>query len=137
MINKNTTNKSFISAWHYLQDNGVENNSFMLELKNKKLIDFSYEKFMNEERTKEETIELREMILNEVKENIWFFFREIVRIPNPVSSHYYNNEMESSRFVLTPITMAMIYLYDNSQDFIALKPKYIYGYVLNFWFLGI
>ena len=66
MINKNTTNKSFISAWHYLQDNGVENNSFMLELKNKKLIDFSYEKFMNEERTKEETIKLREMILKDM-----------------------------------------------------------------------
>ena len=32
MINKNTKNKSFISAWHYLQDQGVENNSFMLAL---------------------------------------------------------------------------------------------------------
>ena len=128
MINKNTTNKSFISAWHYLQDNGVENNSFMLELKNKKLIDFSYEKFMNEERTKEETIELREMILNEVKENIWFFFREIVRIPYSLdqfkSKNFDNSNLNGSvPFQLTEMSLCIIYLYSKGKD-IFIKRQY-------------
>ena len=127
MINKNTTNKSFISAWHYLQDNGVENNSFMLELKNKKLADFSYDKFMNEERTKEQTIELRDMILKEVKENIWFFFREIVRISYNLegfkSSNFDNSDLFGSiPFHLTEKSLSLIYLYSKGVNIFLKKP---------------
>ena len=127
MINKNTKNKSFISAWHYLQDQGVENNSFMLELKNKKLADFSYDKFMNEERTKEQTIELRDMILKEVKENIWFFFREIVRIPYNLegfkSSNFDNSDLFGSiPFHLTEKSLSLIYLYSKGVNIFLKKP---------------
>ena len=127
MINKNTKNKSFISAWHYLQDQGVENNSFMLELKNKKLADFSYDKFMNEERTKEQTIELRDMILKEVKENIWFFFREIVRITYNLegfkSSNFDNSDLFGSiPFHLTEKSLSLIYLYSKGVNIFLKKP---------------
>ena len=127
MINKNTKNKSFISAWHYLQDQGVENNSFMLELKNKKLADFSYDKFMNEERTKEQTIELRDMILKEVKENIWFFFREIVRISYNLegfkSSNFDNSDLFGSiPFHLTEKSLSLIYLYSKGVNIFLKKP---------------
>ena len=127
MIKKNKKNKSFISAWHYLQDQGVENNSFMLELKNKKLADFSYDKFMNEERTKEQTIELRDMILKEVKENIWFFFREIVRIPYNLegfkSSNFDNSDLFGSiPFHLTEKSLSLIYLYSKGVNIFLKKP---------------
>ena len=40
MYNTKTKNLSFITMWHYLQDQGIENNIFMLELKDESLINF-------------------------------------------------------------------------------------------------
>lgn len=111
MINKETTNKSFINMWHYLQDLNVENNSFMLELKNKDL--------KNKDITNKD---IEQEVFEECVNNIWFFFREYVRLIYPISM----NSIESlyMPFVLTPENMAMIYLYDKGVNFIKDKRLY-------------
>ena len=43
MYNTKTKNTSFINMWRYLQEINVENNIFMLELKDESLIDFDTE----------------------------------------------------------------------------------------------
>ena len=111
MINKETTNKSFINMWHYLQDLNVENNSFMLELKNKDL--------KNKDITNKD---IEQEVFEECVNNIWFFFREYVRLIYPISMN--SIEPLYMPFVLTPENMAMIYLYDKGVNFIKDKRLY-------------
>ena len=111
MINKETTNKSFINMWHYLQDLNVENNSFMLELKNKDL--------KNKDITSKD---IEQEVFKECTNNIWFFFREYVKLIYPISMN--NSDHLYMPFVLTPENMAMIYLYDKGVNFIKDKRLY-------------
>ena len=124
MYNTKTKNLSFITMWHYLQDQGIENNIFMLELKDESLINFDITDLYTND--KEEKSELLYKVRQECKNNIWFFFREVVRIPNVLSStmHYRENY---PRFVLTPELMFLIYAYEHNLSIIA-DYKYQKGY---------
>ena len=124
MYNTKTKNLSFITMWHYLQDQGIENNIFMLELKDESLINFDITDLYT--NNKEEKSELLYKVRQECKNNIWFFFREVVRIPNVLSStmHYRENY---PRFVLTPELMFLIYAYEHNLSIIA-DYKYQKGY---------
>ena len=110
-----TTNKSFINMWRYLQRNNVENNLFMLETKRKDLIDFSIEKYMSMDRDHPSFLIHRSKVIEEAKENIWFYFRELVMVPDETSITGYKH------FELTPEFMMMIYLYDKQKSFINLN----------------
>lgn len=116
MIYKETKNKSFINMWRYLQDKGVENNSFMLELHDESLKNFKLEDLYIDDKNKR--LKLIEKIKNECKNNIWFFFREIVRIPNPIAYNSNLNSIEPSYYILNPTEMMMIYAYDNNISLI-------------------
>lgn len=117
MTDSNTTNKSFVKMWHTLQENGVRNiddPSFMLDLYNNKLLNFNISDFID--MSAEEEIAYKSVIFKECKKNIWFFFREIVRIPDPISVELadYSN---APRFTLTEDTMRMIWCYTNNISF--------------------
>ena len=107
-----TTNKSFIDMWRFLQRNEIDNNLFMLQTHHKELVDFSIEKFMSMNRDDPSFTKYKSMIIDEARNNIWFYFRELVVVPDT------ENPLGFSHFELTPKTMMMIYLYDHGISFI-------------------
>lgn len=107
-----TTNKSFINMWRFLQRNKIQNNLFMLETKRKELVDFSIEKYQSMDKEDPYFEIYRSLLIDEVKENIWFYFRELVVVPDDNSITGYKH------FELTPDSMMMIYLYNKRKSFI-------------------
>ena len=111
MINKNTQNKSFINMWRYLQTEEVENNIFMLTLNDESLRDFKLEDLCTNDKDKRSI--LFQKIHEECRQNIWFFFRELIKIPNPVAYHSHQNSICDSYYVLNPDEMKIIYAYEH------------------------
>lgn len=107
-----TTNKSFINMWRYLQRYYVENNLFMLQTNSPDLVDFSIEKYMSFDRDDPSFPVYRSKVIQEAKENIWFYFRELAVMPDETSITGYK------QFELTPESMMMIYLYEKNKSFI-------------------
>jgi hypothetical protein len=107
-----TTNKSFINMWRFLQRNNIENNLFMLETKRKELVDFSIEKYQSMDKEDPYFKIYKSLLIEEIKENIWFYFRELVVIPDD------NSIIGYKHFELTPDNMMMIYLYDKQKSFV-------------------
>lgn len=70
-----TTNKSFLEVHQYLKDSGIENNKFMLALLDPDLarIDPHDPALSTMMKTK---------VLRECLYNPWYFFREVVRVPD-------------------------------------------------------
>lgn len=75
MIHYTTSNTSAIKLSYILNDMGVRNNKFFLELKNPKLINIDP---FNPNLTNVE----KASIIKEIIDNPWYFIREIVRIPS-------------------------------------------------------
>jgi hypothetical protein len=100
--------------WRYLQRNNTQNNIFMLQTIRKELVDFSIEKYLSMDREDPSFKIYKSMVIEEIKENIWFYFREIVMIPDSNSITGYKH------FELTEENMKMIYLYDKQKSFINL-----------------
>lgn len=74
-----TTNKSFLEMHYYLRDIGVERNKFMLTLLDPDLAAVDpYDPKLN-------TI-MKSKILRECIYNPWYFFREVIRIPDSGSA---------------------------------------------------
>lgn len=129
MIDTKTKNTSFINLWRYLQDRDIDNAELCLTLNNPELrnIDLFLEKYdvLNNKlddfsiEQKDELNKLKAKIIEECKENIWFFFREVIRIPNTISKLMgLDTFFESSKFIICPPTYLMIYLYDKGVSFI-------------------
>jgi hypothetical protein len=74
MIQYNTKNKSAIKISYLLKEMGIKNHKFFLELKNPKLLNVN-------PHAENLTLEEQIMIHNEITQNPWYFFREVVRIP--------------------------------------------------------
>lgn len=118
-IDKNTKNLSFRRIYYYIQNNESCNNyDFLLKTINPELLDFDYDEFMSRGDNKANQ---RSIIKNECRENIWFFFREIVRIPNDMN--YIYSIPSNTRYVLNLTEMKMIYAYDNCKGFVTFNPK--------------
>jgi hypothetical protein len=110
-----TQNKSFINMWRFLQRNKIQNNIFMLQTNRKELVDFSIEKYRSMDRDDPYFNTYRSMIIDEAKENIWFYFRELVVIPDENSINGYKH------FELDDKSMLMIYLFEKNKSFINLS----------------
>lgn len=109
MKNFKTTNKSFINVYERLHNHGIKNCDFMLELNDHLLagVDVHDPNLSNE-------MKLR--ILEEVKNNIWFWFRECLTV---------NLEDGTSiPFKLNILSATMIYLYTKSRSQYVLSSKY-------------
>lgn len=119
----NTKNKSFIKMRQYLQDNNIENNLFMLETKNKDLIGIDIIEKLNTLEG-EELKKFRIDITEECKNNIWFYFREVLRLAKPLGFTMDDIKYENSiPFTLNPYFMAIIYAYEKGLNFFAQAPN--------------
>ena len=118
MVDTNTKNKSFLRMSKYLYDLGIVNDNclFMLETKNKSLVNFDYEANYTNELNPITGQTILDEILTECKNNIWFFFREIVRIPIPGLPHEYQYSMS---FPLNMLSLKMIWSYEHNISFFA------------------
>lgn len=77
-IHYETKNKSFLKLAEIYYKMGIENNAFHLSILNKDLIGVDpFSDFLS--------IETKALILQECKDNFWYFLREILRIPVPGS----------------------------------------------------
>ena len=74
MIQYNTTNTSFIKLHYVLKEMGIKNNDFFLRLNNKELLNVN-------PRDDNLPLDLKLMVLDEIKSNVWYYAREVVRIP--------------------------------------------------------
>lgn len=75
MIQYNTKNKSFLKMYHILNEMGIENNTFFLQLYDETLLNIDP---LDEDNLTDEQ-KLRVHI--EISKNPWYYFREIVKIP--------------------------------------------------------
>ena len=133
-----TNNKSFERMFYYLQDNNVSRASAyqILNVYNTKFQDFDIKKLPNVDEISNRT--KNEIIFSECKKNIWFFFREIIRLPIPGQPHIYDSSMS---FPLNLISLQMIWCYEHHIPFfvcthgndyirnITIKLLWIYDYI--------
>lgn len=110
MIQKDTKNKSFINMWRFCQDNNIKDQAFMLYTINEKLLDFDTSNLSNDDYPDIE--EWRALVIDECVNNIWYFFREVARVPHPVWGDEY-----SVPFHLDIQSMLMIKAYENKHSF--------------------
>lgn len=120
MKQTNTTNRSFINVWHNIQDREVEpvnvsNNGFMLELKNEKLDGIELENLSDYDLETE--LYYRDAIREECQNNVWYFFREILRIPNDLNIAI-GDYTNASKFNLTGKSLDLIWAYNNGYSII-------------------
>lgn len=113
-IDKNTKNKTFQNMFYELQDKGVNyvGSSEILKTENKSLLDFDYQNMPESDPIFGRSY--YDMILSECKKNIWFFFREIVRIPIIGQDSTYDHSMQ---FPLNKTSLLMIWCYENKIPF--------------------
>lgn len=76
IIDTSTKNYSFLRMVGVLEKMGIENNMFFLYLKHPELAKYDPHHLVDP------SMELRTMIVDEVKSNPWYFMREIIRIPS-------------------------------------------------------
>lgn len=110
MIQYNTKNNSFLKMYYILKDFGIKNNSFFLELKDESLIDVDP---LSEDLDKITQLKVH----NEISNNIWYYLREIVRIPTVG---------EKRRFELTRGTLALTWAIMKNISSILVLPRQCY-----------
>lgn len=115
-----TSNPSFYNCWNSLRDMNTEKDPIEIlqildpsligvDIKNMRLIDHKV-------RTN-----TRKKLFKESSENIWHFFRDILRLPSD-SGTYYNYHDNDPKFTITPYTASIINLYNRGVSFI-IKPS--------------
>lgn len=103
-----TKNKSFLTVHKQLKLLGIENNEFFLLLLNPRLQGVDpFDKNLPPE--------LAMMIIDECQLNIFYFLREVVRIPEQGA--------KTVRFKLDRGTLAALYCFANNQNFYLIKPR--------------
>lgn len=104
-----TNNKSFLRMYLILKKMGIRNNKFFLVLLDKDL------RGIDPYNLKDDSIELKLRIAQEAKNNPWYYFRSILRIPESGST--------GSMFRLSRANLAMIWLYFNHVDNLLVMPR--------------
>lgn len=117
----NTKNRSFIEMSDKLKANGEESYDFMLRVYDENLISFDLDKYLDEVNSDNETIsskaydKFNKKIHEECRKNVWFFFREIFRVP------FFNGTMIP--FTLTDLSLQVIQLYSHNLGCISNNSK--------------
>lgn len=115
MYMSKTKNVSFVNVWRQLQNLEIENCSFILEVRDKSLVNFNIEDLKTDDINLKD--ELMKKIIEECKHNIWFFFREIVRLPSFYGYIAGINDYDTP-YILNIETMLMIYMYEHRYEFL-------------------
>ena len=116
IYNTKTKNKSFIVTWRYFQDHDVDDPIFMLRLNNKELESFNLDDFKDDDDVERRNIVLQ-AVIEECKNNVWFFFREVVRIGSSFSNVLGFHDFDSM-YILTPDCAALIRAYEKNTSII-------------------
>lgn len=110
VLQLNTKNKSFLKVSYLLKERNIKNNNFMLRLLDDTLLDvdpFDYDNL---------TLEQKIRIHLECKRNMWYYFREIIRI----------QEAADGRFELHLGNLALLTLSSLNLNTIFLTPRQCY-----------
>ena len=122
---RSTTNTSFIEMSNYLRSIGIKNYRFMLALLDPDLANVN-------PHDPNLPLAYKYKILAEVRNNFWYYLREVVRIPAAG---------EPSKFILNRGNMAFLYLATMNINTILIMPRQtgktigaaaFYAYVYNF-----
>ena len=117
----NTKNKSFIEMSDKLKTKGEEKYEFMLRVYDEDLIDFDLDNYLEAINSDNETISseaydrFNKKIHEECRKNVWFFFREIFRVP------FFNGTMIP--FTLTDLSLQVIQLYSHNLGCISYNSR--------------
>lgn len=141
-VDKETSNKTFMNLFHALQDDGLSYSasSSILYTKNSRLMKFDFNSIPETDKLTGHNYS--ELILSEIVNNIWFYFREIVKIPIPGQPLNYASSLQ---YPINKITYQMIWcykndipffvIYDNNYEYIVsitLKLLALYDLIVNF-----
>ena len=123
MVSNNTNNLSFRNMQYKLQDIDCENFYFMNRLDDKELdgIDI-YVELENFRLDKSKRSDFIQKVIKECKNNIWYFFREVVRIPTNFNIQC-NVDTNLAMFPLDYKSAIMIYFYEKGLSFINCDTK--------------
>jgi len=122
---KSTPNKSFVEMSNYLKAIGVQNHRFMLTLLDPDLAGI-------DPHDPNLSVQYKFKVLKEVRNNFWYFLREVVRIPT---------SGDPSPFILNRGNMAFLYLAIMNINTMLILPRQTgktigaacyYTYVYNF-----
>ena len=111
IIDYDTKNTSFVKVHEQLKTRGIENNDFMLELRNKKLKDTNpyFDRLMPNDV---------EMIRREARLNIWYFLRECCTLHMG-----YEPTGSSEKINLNMGLLAMAWLAEHGYSYLAELPR--------------
>lgn len=107
-----TTNKSFLDMYLYLKSINVKNNNFMLILFDKELLGVDpYDPNLPDY--------IKRKIIKECKENIFYFLREVIRIPKPKQGG------ECCRYELNRANCSQLFCFINNHINWLSAPKFL------------
>lgn len=132
MISKNTTNASFKEMQYKLQDNDVQNAFFINEIKDTSLdgIDVYEEIAKLGKNTNAKAIFIQKVI-KECKNNIWYYFREVVRLPDDFHMKA-NVTTGLAKYPLNDYTTKFIYLHSLGHSIVTMCEENIEDTDLSF-----
>lgn len=105
----NTKNESFINVHILLKELGIQNNLFHLTLFNQNLAGI-------DPHNPNLPLEIKMMIIEEAHNNFWYFYRELLRIPQAGSEN-------GGKFILSYSTIILLYLMYYNKNFIIIQSR--------------
>lgn len=109
IVDYNTTNKSFLDFAALLSMMGVQNSTFALSLMQPELSGVDV-------YSPNLTARQKEMVTLEVPNNVWYFLREVMRIP-PIAG------IDPIPFKANRANISMIWSFFNEIDYILIQPR--------------
>lgn len=109
ILHLSTKNESFIRLAALYKSMGIKNHAFMLALHNPRLEHV-------DPWSEDLSIEEMAMIVQEIKENPWYFFREVTRVPALAGSN-------ATHFKINRANLAAFWCFFNHVTFILIQPR--------------
>lgn len=115
-----TRNPNFVNFSMKLQELGIKNNKFMLDVKDKRVLELNP---WDENLTEEE----KDMIVNEVKNNMWYFLSEVVRIKTFEDKLVYMD--------INLLTAKSLYVLEKGISIYQFAPRCVYSTITNILYM--
>jgi hypothetical protein len=109
----NTKNSSFTKMWALLKAKGIENNKYFLALKNKDLMHIDP---YDEDLDRDDMV----AVFNECRENIYYYLREVFRLPEGGSVQAIGGGI---RFKLSRLNLAQIWASELNLNTYSIGPR--------------
>lgn len=115
----NTKNISFIKTADMLKERGMDHPEYILQVQNPDLmrVEDLYD-YLNNDALKDDQEEYEQRVLmieEECKHNVWYFLREVMRIPVSGTAMDYRNSLQ---YELRPELVPVIFAYEQNLSFV-------------------